>query len=44
MEGQVLDAPELRRRGVLRLGVRTRGVITWVDEAAQTTAFDRLLG
>jgi hypothetical protein len=39
MEGQiVLDAAELRRRGVLRLGARTRGVITWVDEAARTTA------
>jgi hypothetical protein len=31
----VLDAAELRR--VLRLGERTRGVITWVDETGRTT-------
>jgi hypothetical protein len=34
----VLDAAELRRRGILRLGERTRGVMTWVDEAGRTTA------
>ncbi len=34
----VLDAAELRRRGILRPGQRTRGVITWVDETGRTTA------
>jgi hypothetical protein len=39
MENQiVLDAADLRRRGVLRLAARTRGVITWDDEAGRTTA------
>jgi hypothetical protein len=34
----VLDAAELRRRGVLRPGSRTRGLMTWVDETGRTTA------
>jgi hypothetical protein len=37
------DAAELRRRGVLRLGARTRGVMTWVTRIVTRVWFgDRL--